>query len=152
MEPGGSRQEGGGEEGIGLDTQGPCLCVEADGIQSSVVRGSSLLLPPLLTNSLPSLKLTSNIQDDELVWWSLVSIQPPHVLPCVNVLHVCDHQVGLASLNLKLPGIIKVVSWRLCVKDGTGLSIGSQPNGDISEGVGDVTGHHHAVASGCRHF
>lgn len=79
-------------------------------------------------------------------------MQPPQVLPCVDVLDLCNHQVSLASLNAKLPGIIKVVSRRPCVKDGTGLPIGSQLNGDITEGVGDVTGHHHAAASGCRHF
>lgn len=38
------------------------------------------------------------------------------------------------------------------IEDGSSLSMGSQINGDVSEGVGDVTGHHHEVASVYRHL
>lgn len=70
----------------------------------------------------------------------------------MDVLDTHDHQLGMTSLNLEVPCVFKVVSWRLLVEDGYGLSIGSKLNGDVFEGVGDVTFHQHAAASGSRHF
>lgn len=60
-------RDGKGGEGVGLDTQGLGLHVETDGIQNSTVRASSLLRLPLITHSLPSTQLTSNIQDEVCV-------------------------------------------------------------------------------------
>lgn len=110
-----------------------------------------LSAPSSLVHPLPSTQLTSNIQG-EVFEICLGSTQRPPVLPCVDALSVCDHQPGLASLNLKPPRIINVASWRHLIEDDASLSIGSQLNGDISEGVGDVTGHHHTVSCVYSHL
>lgn len=74
-------------------------------------------------------------------------MQLPQVYPCVVVLGVFDHKLCLPPLNLELPPTPREVSLGLFIEDGLVLSIGRQLDGDIGEGVRDVTGHHCRIAS-----
>lgn len=74
-------------------------------------------------------------------------MQLPQVYPCVVVLGVFDHKLCLPPLNSELPPTPREVSLGLFIEDGLVLSIGRQLDGDIGEGVRDVTGHHCRIAS-----
>lgn len=70
-------------------------------------------------------------------------MQVPKVQPCVDILGVFDHEPRLASLNLELPPIEAEVSLGHLIEDDPVLQL----DGDIREGVRDVTGHHGVAAS-----
>lgn len=74
-------------------------------------------------------------------------MQLPQVYPCVVVLGVFDHKLCLPPLNLELPPTPREVSLGFFIEDGPLLSMGSQLDGDVGEGVRDVTGHHCRIAS-----
>lgn len=83
---------------------------------------------------------------------SLASMQVPLVEPCVVILGVLDHELRLALLNSELPPTLRELSLRHIIEDGRFPSVGNQPDGDIGEGVGDVTGHHCTTAPRHRHW
>lgn len=78
-------------------------------------------------------------------------MQLPQVDPCVVVLGVFDDKLCLPPLNLELPPTPREVSLGLFLEDGSVLPMGSQLDGDIGEGIRDVTAHHCWPASRHRH-
>lgn len=78
-------------------------------------------------------------------------MQLPQVYPCVVVLGVFDDKLCLPPLNMELPPTPREVSLGLFLEDGPVLPMGSQLDGDIGEGVRDVTAHHCRPASRHRH-
>lgn len=61
----------------------------------------------------------------------------------MDILGVVDHELCLAPLNLELPPLPAEVSLGRLIED----DLVVQPDGDVSEAIGDVTGHHCAAAS-----
>lgn len=59
-----------------------------------------------------------------------------------------DHELCLAPLNLELPPFPAEVSLGCLIED----DLVVQPDGDIGEVIGDVTGHHCAAASRHRQY
>lgn len=78
-------------------------------------------------------------------------MQLPQVYPCVVVLGVLDDKLCLPPLNSELPPTPREVSLGFFLEDGPVLPMGSQLDGDIGEGVRDVTAHHCRPASRHRH-
>jgi len=78
-------------------------------------------------------------------------MQLPQVYPSVVVLGVFDDKLCLPPLNMELPPTPREVSLGLFLEDGPVLPMGSQLDGDIGEGVRDVTAHHCRPASRHRH-
>lgn len=67
------------------------------------------------------------------------------------VLSVFDHKLCLSPLNSEFPPKPREASLGLFIEDDPVLSMGRQLDGDVGEGVRDVTGHHCRIASRHRH-